>query len=244
MGLCDLPGPVLTWLDAWFATTLPATGRLVLWSVIAGGLTMALYGWLSPQQRLGETKRRLAESKAALDDFDGAFQHAFPLMRTMLAHALRQVGLVIGPAVVAMAPVLCLIAWLSTTYGYSFPERLADIRARAFPQAFSVNLHPAPASPAALHPRLLLIDRSGRIVHEQVLVAPVTTLHKRQWWNAFIGNPAGYLPDTLGVERIDIDLPRQPYLPFGPTWLRGWEAVFSIGLFITALAIKLSCRIH
>ena len=243
MGLFDLPAPALAWLDARF-TILPAVWRLMLWSVVAAGLTMALYWLLSPQKRLGEVKRRLAASKVALDRFDGEFVEAFPLMRTMLGQALRQIGLVIGPALVAMVPVLCLIAWLSTTYGHSFPGEAADVRVHTFPEAFLATLYAAPSTVEDPYPRLLTTDRSGRIVHEHVLDAPVTTLHKRQWWNAFIGNPAGYLPNALGVERIDIELPRNQYLPFGPAWLRGWEAVFFVGLFITALAIKLGFRIH
>jgi hypothetical protein len=244
MGLFDLPAPVLAWLDVRLAAALPAVWRLVLWSVVAAVLTMALYWWLSPQKRIGEAKRRLAESKGALDRFNGEFKDALPLMRTMLSQALRQVGLVSGPALVAMVPVLCLIAWLSTTYGHNFPETGAAIRVQTFPEAFSATLSPAPATAAAPHPRLLLTDGAGQIVHEQVLDAPVTTLHKRQWWNVLIGNPAGYLPDALSVERIDIALPRNQYLPFGPAWLRGWEAVFFVGLFITALAIKLGFHIH
>jgi hypothetical protein len=244
MGLFDLPAPALTWLDTWVAMVLPAAWRLVLWSVVGGVLTMALYWLLSPQQRLGETKRRLAASKAALDAFDGEFKDAFPLMRTMFGNALRQIGLVFGPAVVAMVPVLCLIAWLSNTYGYRFPERPADTRVQTLPEAFSTTLDTAPSTAANPHPRLRVTDGSGQVVHEQALDAPVTTLHKRQWWNVLIGNAAGYLPHTLGVERIDIELPRHAYIPFGPTWLRGWEAIFFVGLFITALAIKLGFRIH
>jgi hypothetical protein len=244
MGLFDLPAPALTWLDMRLAVVLPAAWRLVLWSVVAAVLSMALYWWLSPQKRIGEAKRQLAASKGALDRFNGEFKEALPLMRAMLSQALRQVGLVVGPALVAMVPVLCLITWLSTTYGHSFPKTGAAIRVQTSPETFAATLSPAPATAEASHPHLLLTDGAGQMVHEQVLEAPVTTLHKRQWWNVLIGNPAGYLPDALGVERVDIELSRNQYLPFGPVWLRGWEAVFFVGLFITALAIKLGFRIH
>jgi hypothetical protein len=244
MGLFDLPAPVLTWLDARLAAVLPAVWRRALWGVVTGVFSMGLYALLSPQKRLGEAKRRLAASKVALDQFDGEFQDAFPLMRTMLGQALRQIVLTIGPALVAMAPVLCLIAWLSTAYGYRFPESLAEIDVSALPASFSAVLAAAPPTADDPRPRLQITDASGQLAHEQVLNAPVTTLHPRQWWSALIGNPAGYLPEALGVERVAIDLPRQRYLPFGPAWLRGWEAVFFVALSIAALAIKIGFRIH
>ena len=244
MSLFDLPAPALAWLDARLATLLPGVWRLALWGIVGGVITMGLYGLLSPQKRLGEAKRRLAASKAALDQFDGEFQDAFPLMRTMLGQALRQIGLVIGPALVAMAPMLCLIAWLSTAYGYSFPESLAEVDVRTLPASFSAALAAAPPTADNPRPRLRIADASGQLAHEQVLEAPVTTLHPRQWWSALIGNPAGYLPAALGVERVDIDLPRQRYLSFGPVWLHGWETVFFITLSIAALAIKIGFRIH
>jgi len=244
MGLFDLPAPALTWLDVWLAAALPAAWRLLLWSGVAAVMTMTLYWWLSPQARIGEAKRQLAASKVALDRFDGEFKDVLPLMRTMLGHALRQVGLVTGPALIAMVPVLCLIAWISSTYGHHFPAPGVTARVRTLPETFSATLYAAPSTAAQPHPRLQLADGSGRIVHEQALEAPVTTLHKRHWWNVLLGNPAGYLPEALGIERLDIDLPRHQYVPFGPTWLRGWEGVFFAGLFITALAIKLGFRIH
>jgi hypothetical protein len=142
MGLLDLPAPALTWLDVRLAAVLPAAWRLVLWSVVAAVLTMALYWRLSPQQRIGEVKRRLAVSKVALDRFNGEFQDALPLIRTMLSQALRQVGLVAGPALAAMVPVLCLIAWLSTTHGHRFPETGATIHVQTFPETSSASWLP------------------------------------------------------------------------------------------------------
>jgi hypothetical protein len=244
MGLFDFPVPAFNWLDARFAMALPAVARLLLWSVIGGVLTMGLYWLLSPQHRLGESKRRLAEAKASLDNFDGEFKDALLLMRTMFGYALQQIGLVIVPAIIAMTPVLCLIAWLSTAYGYTMPEQVAAVPVQVVPKAFSANLLPALSGADDPHPRVLITDASDQVVYEQPLDTAVPTLHKRQWWNALMGNPAGYLPGNLNVERIDIDWPQKAYLPFGPTWLRGWETVFFAGLSVVALAIKLGFHIH
>src|SRR5690606_8731411 len=55
------------------------------------------------------------------------------------------------------------------------------------------------------------------------VMAPVSLMHKREWWQLFAANPAGYLPDHWPLDRISLDLPRQELLPWGPSWLRGWE---------------------
>ena len=73
--------------------------------------------------------------------------------------------------------------------------------------------------------------------------APIPTIDKRHWWNFLIGNPAGYLPDDAGIERIELDLSPNEYLPFGPAWLRAWYGVFFAALLASSLALKLWARI-
>jgi len=75
------------------------------------------------------------------------------------------------------------------------------------------------------------------------LKAPVTTLHKRQWWNSLFGNPAGYIPPDARVAQIEIDLPSQEVLGFGPGWMRSWEFLFLTVLLVASIAIKVIFRI-
>jgi hypothetical protein len=56
-------------------------------------------------------------------------------------------------------------------------------------------------------------------------------------------NPAGYLPDDAPVDEVRIDLPRRELHGFGPSWMRGWEAIFLPVLFVAALAYKIVRRI-
>ncbi len=74
--------------------------------------------------------------------------------------------------------------------------------------------------------------------------APIATIHKRQWWNMLFGNPAGYLPDDGAVERIELGLAPNEHLPFGPSWLRPWYAVFFAALLAGSLAVKFVGRVE
>jgi len=73
--------------------------------------------------------------------------------------------------------------------------------------------------------------------------APVGVVHQRRWWNALLGNPAGYLPPGP-VDAVEIDLPRREYLPFGPGWLRGWIPLFFAVVIAVSLLLKVLWRLH
>ena len=248
MGLLDLPGPLLGWLDGALSHLITAPGlRLALWGAAGAVLSMALYWALSPQARIARIKTEAAAARQRLDSYDGAFADAWPLIGRMLRLALRQLAVVTWPAVLASLPVLCLIVWLSTAYGHSFPAADQAVEVRAFPaslQARLTNGHDPGAGQEGSRPHIEIADAAGRTIGDLDLAAPVSTVHKREWWNALIGNPAGYLPNEWPVERVEIDLPRTEYLPFGPWWLRSWEAVFFGTLLACSVAIKLAFRIQ
>jgi hypothetical protein len=249
MGLLDLPAPLFAWLDGALGHFMPATARLVVWGIAAAILSMALYKTLSSQERITATKRKAAEARRALDAYDGEFAGAWPLIRETLRLALRQIGLVIGPAVAASVPVLCLIIWLSTAYGHSFPAPGSEPDIRTVPQQLQARWvdegDPSQESAAPSQPpHVVVADAAGRIIGDFALSAPVSTLHKRVWWNALLGNPAGYLPDASTLDRIEIDLPRREYVPFGPSWLRGWETLFFTVLIAGSVAMKIGFRIE
>ena len=42
MGLFDLPGPLLSWLDSGLGLVAPPTLRLILWGLLGGAASMAL----------------------------------------------------------------------------------------------------------------------------------------------------------------------------------------------------------
>lgn len=249
MGVLDLPGPLLNGLDHVLGLVAPASVRLALWSALGGALSMALYRVLSPQKRLAELEAKAAEARRALDAHEGEFAEAWPLIGQMLRLSLRRLRLVLWPALAAAVPMIALLVWLSTAFGHQFPPQGASVGAVAHPGTITARFVPAgggmpeEGGSQAL-PRVLAVDGDDRPVADMPLTAPVTTLHKRLWWNVLIGNPAGYLPDDGPAERIDLDLPKRQYLPFGPDWLRGWETLFLAAALLSSIAIKMAFRIR
>lgn len=89
--------------------------QLALWpavmGILAGGLSTGLYWFTSPQGRLEEIGNQVAEARLSLRQYDGT---DIRCVLGMTGHALglsfRQLGLIIGPAVLAVLPVIT-IAW-------------------------------------------------------------------------------------------------------------------------------------
>jgi hypothetical protein len=247
MGLLDLPAPAFAGLDSLLSGLAPPTLRLAIWGVIAAVLSMGAYWLLSPQTRIAQAKADALAARRELDAYDGEFAEAWPLMGRVLRTALRQLGLVTSPAVLGSLPVLALLAWLSTTYGHTFPTAGTEIPVRTVPAATDARVQAVQeqADRAARADRqVLVLDDAGNVVERFLLSAPVPTIHKRQWWNALIGNPIGYLPDSSPLEWIELGLPQQEYLPLGPSWLRAWYVVFFGVLLAASLAIKVAARIE
>jgi hypothetical protein len=242
MGVFDIPTPVFEWLDAHMGLIMPAGMRLALWGVAGALVSMLLYRAISAQERVARGKVELAEARRTLDAYEGEFAGALPLMRRLLRVAVAQVGRVGWPALLASLPLLSLLLWMGTAYGYRYPGHGEQPDIQTVPSRLQASWLD-PVGPAAA-PHVVIVDDSDRILTDIPLVEPVPMVHKRQWWNALFGNPAGYLPPQSPVDRVDIELPRKHYLLVGPGWMRGWETVFLVPLLATSVALKVLVRIE
>jgi hypothetical protein len=254
MGFFDIPAPLFGFLDSYLEAILPPLGRLLVWAVAAGVLSMATYRLFSAQENISRIKSAAAAARNALARYDGEFEGLWPLIRASLALSSKHMGVTLWPALVASLPALFIMAWVSNSFGYHFPSpgTPTDIRVVPAQAEIAWNTENAdmigdatwridwPTPVAAIE----LTDISAKIIAEFPLSAPVPVVHKWQWWNAIIGNPAGYLPDAIEIERIEIALPNTEYLNFGPAWLRSWEPSFLIVLVLCSLAVKFAFRIE
>ena len=86
------------------------------WVAVLGGmtgiLTMLLYAKISPQSRLAVLSRQATEARQTLSRFDGGnIREVLSLTGHALKLSLRQMGLILGPTLLAGAVVLG-VAWL------------------------------------------------------------------------------------------------------------------------------------
>ncbi|AZO31439.1 hypothetical protein [Mesorhizobium sp. M1B.F.Ca.ET.045.04.1.1] len=233
MGLLDMLSPVLSALDNWLTPVLPSSARLVLWAALGAFLCMELYRVLSPQKRIAEIKLAYARTQQSVADFEGEFQEAWPLLRRMLALALRRVALVFPATIAASLPLLLIVVWLDSRYGDVYPPPDASVGVKV-----SGDFKGRWVNGSNGVPHAQIVDRAGSAIADVPVTQAVSVIQKWRWWNVLIGNPAGYLPEDLPFDRIDLGLPRQQVLGVGPAWLRGWEGIFFAATILVALMLK------
>ncbi|GAB3679108.1 hypothetical protein [Salinisphaera aquimarina] len=238
MGLFDLPAPLFTFIDNVMASVLPATLRLVVWAVVGAVGTMLLYKVLSPQARIGRAKKDAKAARRRLNEFDGDFADAGPLIRDQFVSAFRQLGLVVPGTIIAILPLLCLLVWAETWYGANLPEPGQAPTITTQPTGFDTSWDDAQ------QPTHLRVGRDGNNIADIVMRAPVGIVTKKPWWHWLAANPIGYLPDNAPLQQVRIELPEPHYLPFGPGWMRSWLAIFIPIMFVISLILYKWLRIE
>jgi hypothetical protein len=250
VGLLDLCGFLLGPVDRLLALLhVPALLRVFSWGAVVGYAGMWIYRRWSPQQRIVELRVELADVQRRLAAYDGEFSGLVPLIRAQFALALRQMRLTAGAAFLAAAPILLVLPWLSNQYDLRFPDSGSPVLICADPTAAASTLRWSafdriadangcwqidwPGSGQSLN-----LQDAGNVILDLPTAIPVAVVHKRHWLNLLVGNPAGYLPDASAADAIHLNLPAVELLPWGPGWLRGWEAAF----FFSALVISLWLR--
>lgn len=243
-GLLNLPAPLFGGFDSLMAAILPPTARLVVWALLGAIVSMWLYYVLTPQARIGKAKKAAVEARQRLNAFDGEFADAWPLIRAQFTTSFKHIGLLLPGTILASLPVLCLLIWMETAYGHTYPEPgdtpAITITSAATPTAATAQWIAADDDEP---PTLRVRNASGQLIARIEMDAPVPVVHKRQWWNWLVGNPVGYLPDPAPLKSVHIDLPRAHYLPFGPDWARSWATLFLAVLMITSVLIHRFSRI-
>jgi hypothetical protein len=238
LGLFDLPAPLLQWIDGRVTSVIPASVSIAMWAALGAVVCLELYRVTSPQKRITRIKADAKAAQKELSSYDGEMEGAWPLMKTMLSLSLKRVGIVIPATLLAAYPVIALLVWMSGAYGHLLPTAPVAVGAPAPLEGGWV------AGDDGKPPLVQAKQADGRVVLELPLVAAVPIIHKRRWWNRLIANPAGYVPDDAPVDALTIDLPRRELHGIGPSWMRGWEAIFIPILFVVALIYKSVRRIE
>lgn len=252
MGLFDLPAPLFSAIDGLLAMAMPPVLRLLIWGVFAGWLSMVIYRLLSNQKIIGELKAQSKAQQKLISEFDGEFTELMPVIRQAFALGFRQLGLALGPALLATVPVLFIIIWVSGEYGYATPAPGNEVFLSAEPATADIQWS-SPTDVKESEDGWLVSwpskEQSLTMSDEQqaLLVLPlehdIPIIHKKRWWNVLMANPLGYLPQDGKTDVIHIKLPEAVIIDSGPGWMRGWMFSFFMSFLLASIGFKLLLRL-
>jgi len=218
--------PLFSAVDRLMASAVPTLARICLWGALAGVLSVAIYAWLSPQDKIAGYKEQLKKYRRELmgnEELD--FSEYMAISRKNLKTSMLFLCSAIGPALVSAVPVILILLWVHTALGYSAPEGLSaevpgkDIKLQLNMEAGKV-----------------IVKTADRVLYRgDPLNPPVPSVTAREWWNILLESPAGYLTDEAGVEKIRFNTRERRFVEFMPGWGEGVEFPYFVFVFITAL---------
>ena len=261
MGLLDLPAPIFDAIDGVLAMVMSPVLRLVIWGIFAGWLSMMVYRLFSDQEKIGALKALQKNQQKDIAEFDGEFAELMPLIRHTLALGFRQLGLALGPALLATVPVLFIVIWVAGEFGYETPAAGSEVFLTVEPA--SNNIHWSSTTEVRIS--VITIKEGGWVINwpsqgqsltmregqQPLLVLPleqdIPIIHKKRWWNLLMANPLGYLPKDGKTDVIHINLPEAVIIGSGSSWvrdwMRGWMFSFFLTFLLSSIGFKLLLRI-
>lgn len=259
MGFFDLPAPVFDILDRLMAF-LPELIKLIIWGLLAGYGSMALFKRFSNQEKIQGLKAQVKTNQKKMADFEGEMNELMPLVGRTLKLAFQQLGAALGPALLVSIPVIFMLAWLSNSYSLVQPEAgdsyLAEVHTTldsGFNQA-DYNWENTDrvrwgaddqawgfAWPAEGNDLIFNHGTDNILTVSANDISPV--VHKKQWWNWIIGNPMGYLPADSNIDQVMFNFRENKVLEVGPGWMHGWMFPFFLSFLVFSLAFKFILKI-
>jgi hypothetical protein len=256
LSLFDLLSPALSRIDELMRDSLglAPVGRIAVFAALGSVASMLLFKRLSNQDELATLKQQIKVVQKELVGEQGSLKK---VLLQNLKLTGRQLWLSFWPALLASVPIIFLLAFCSNQFGveaanagdrvYVTPIGLerspAEYRWRGVNAQWDARRNawtfhqPEEGQTASLM-------LGGQQELSLPTVAPASTMHRRQWWNYLVANPAGYLDANTSIARFEINAAPQPILNWGPGWVRGWLFAFMVFLVLFSVASKLVWKIE
>ncbi|WP_395376218.1 hypothetical protein [Marinicella sp. W31] len=250
MGLFDFPSVVLTPVDEFLSDYFSLGWRITFWSILTAIMSTIAFFLTAPLSRIASLKKMLKKAQRNLNQYDGDFDGLKPLAKKALSLSFKRLFLTLIPTLCAVLPLLVILLFLSNRFDYVKPT-----------SGQAVDYHVSDSDNNSTSSEWRWFDTSNTAVmaHTGTLTwpsqpehwvfqykdktvshlppVPVSFLHKPQWWNLLIANPAGYLDESVEIDHIQFSFtPLQiDYGWFSGTWALLFYPLYtlcSLGLFL------------
>lgn len=238
MAVFDLLSPVFTGFDDLVEPFTNDFIRITFWALVSALLTSIVFKKLSNPEKITSLKVQLKAKQKELNDHDGEFSELKGLAVDTMKLSMKRMGLTFLPAMLASVPIIFVLTYLSNRYELIEPvaEETVPINIVWENPENPTNLSIQKDGVSLKYGKVDSIDWpvAGQTIqllesNNTVITFPIpisSVIHKKQWWNSLIGNPAGYLNTESSLNRIEFKFKKQEIINFGPSWMHGWLFVF------------------
>ena len=239
MGLFDALTPFWSTIDGLLEPFSNSFIRISFWALISALVSSLVFKKLSSPEKISQLKIKLKNMQNQLNQHDGDFSELKGLAIGTIKLSIKRMVLTFIPALLASIPILFILTFLSNHYELQQPQLNENIRLSidwGNNQSQELALMQSSKTiksgtiqtinwPSSDNPINLInaIDKS------KIMTFPFDTsniIHKKQWWNSLIGNPAGYLVNNNNINSISFDFKTQQIIKFGPLWVRSWLFIY------------------
>ena len=245
MGIFDLLTPPLAWIDNTILASINIDVRLIIWSLISAIGSTLLFKWFINPQKISVAKTQLRASQKALNSHDGEFSELKSLATKTIALSLKRLGLTIIPTLAASTILVFMLVFLSSQYDLKVPEAGSRINYTITweegikNQTIQWSDKLANTQTTVTWPEenttIEMFDNQG-LKLLSIPTVPVSIIHKKQWWNVLLANPAGYIPDHSDVAYVTFEFTSKEMGPIFGAYFDTWHWPFIILLSLFSIA--------
>ena len=75
-------------------------------------------------------------------------------------------------------------------------------------------------------------------------MTPIPFITKQKWWSFILDDEIGYISKEASIQLLYIHYPEKIIFEKMPSMINGWELLFFIGIFLSALALRIIFKVQ
>lgn len=254
--MINLLFPIINKIDYWMSLILPFIYRNLFWGLITGSLAFIIYAFFSNQSLIKDIKNDIKSVRQKM--FDPALDNKSDyniLAKQNLTLSFKLLGKIFLPAILSIIPVLIIAIWYDMHHSYSIPYNQEKILVTTQPEEINLYISPNNLVSEDSNRNIFLLpqDKTDSItiyVDNNIIYAgqpfskPIPFITKQKWWSFILNDEIGYIKKESSVRLLYIHYPEKVIFNKIPDIINGWELLFFIGIFISAIALRIIFKVQ
>ncbi len=254
--MTNLLFPIINKIDYWLSVILPFTFRNLFWGLIAGSIAFLIYAFFSNQSVIANIKLDIKSVRKKM--FDPALDNKSDyniLAKRNLTLSFKLLGKIFLPAILSLIPVLTMAIWYDMYHSYYIPYNQDRILITSEPENTNLLIYPKEITSKDSTGNIFLNPQNSSdsvtiyiekdiIYSGQPFLAPNPFVTKKKWWNFMLNDEVGYLIKDAPVQYLFIHYPEKIIFEKLPNIINGWELLFFIGIFISAISLRIIFKVQ